>query len=204
MSKFSSAKRNAISAAKEIQALNSAKAVWDKDKSWSISTRSLNTAFKAAAMEAIETIRGIVNKSGLDSREFQKLTKFQKEQVENTTLDMYAAEDSKNYVKAMLPRDTGNLQDNAFKVRIAEDGVYEIYIDYLIAPYAGPGPYKKKDGTMSAPGNSRVYEIIEATWPLIKMRFEERMAATMATINGSNIDREKSAFRLMYGLDEEF
>ena len=72
---------------------------------------------------------------------------------------------SKRTLKTLLPRDTGNLQDNAFIVRYTPGGL-EIYIDELIAPYAKYPHIKRK---------------IDAVWPIIVKRFAQDIATA---ING--------------------
>jgi hypothetical protein len=100
----------------------------------------------------------------------------------DTAIDKFAAEKAKNYVKPMLPkakdkgqgpkhppRKGGNLRNNALKVRLTQDGIYEIYIDYLVAPYAA---YPNVD------------KIIQANWPIIRTRFENSLYGTIAARSG--------------------
>lgn len=69
-------------------------------------------------------------------------------------------------VRKILPRRSGNLADNAFRVKETKDG-WEIYIDDLIAPYANYPNVKKK---------------LEAMMPIIINRFVQDIAAA---VNGS-------------------
>ena len=71
-----------------------------------------------------------------------------------------AATRARASLKKLLPRQSGNLQDNSFKVRDTSDGV-ELYIDEMIAPYAKYPHVKKK---------------IDAVWPIIVRRFAEDIA----------------------------
>jgi len=76
-----------------------------------------------------------------------------------------AAIRSKSTIKNLLPRKTGNLQDNAFKIKYVRDGI-ELYIDETIAPYVKYPNVKR---------------IIDEVWPIILNRFAQDIAVA---ING--------------------
>jgi hypothetical protein len=81
---------------------------------------------------------------------------------------LYAAKSAQNFVRPMLPRKTGNLQDNAFKLVMGESpsGLpsYGITIDLSIAPYAQYPNVKR---------------IIDSQWPSMQTKFQKQLEITL-------------------------
>jgi hypothetical protein len=161
-----------------------------KKQSWTLDENVLNAGLRSAAMSALESIRSLILiQSGKTRNEglllnnqmdvyidleivpYMSYDNPHAKQMEtfDTAIDKFAAEKAKNYVKPMLPIKTGNLRNNALKVRLTQDGIYEIYIDYLVAPYA---QYPNVD------------RIIQANWPIIRTRFENSLYGTIAARSG--------------------
>ena len=161
-----------------------------KRQSWTLDKDVLDAGLRSAAQEALDSIRSLVLiQSGKTRNEglllnnqmdvyidlevvpYMSYDNPHAKQMEtwDTAMDKFAAEKAKNYVKPMLPKKTGNLRENALKVRLTQDGVYEIYIDYLVAPYA---QYPNVD------------RIIQANWPIIRSRFEANLYGTISARSG--------------------
>jgi hypothetical protein len=105
------------------------------------------------------------------------------------TTDEFAALKAKNYVKPMLPKKTGNLRNNALKVRQNEQGEWEVYIDSIVAPYVQYPNVKR---------------IIDANWPLIRQRFEDNLKGTLGARKGG-LYNNRGAVKVIGGgwYDEE-
>lgn len=114
-----------------------------------------------------------------------------KKQMEtwDTSIDQFGAEKAKNYVKPMLPIKTGNLRNNALKIRKNEMDEWEIYIDSMVAPYVQYPNVKR---------------IVDQNWPLIRQRFEDNIKATIGARSGG-LYNNRGAVKVVGGgyYDEE-
>jgi len=103
--------------------------------------------------------------------------------------DFYQLQFAKNYVKRMLPRKTGNLQDNALKVFMNPgSGGPGLTIDYSVAPYAQYPNVKR---------------IIDRQWPsmtaLFYQRLEKIAASRKTGLFGNTSDFKKVKDGELYG-----
>jgi hypothetical protein len=172
-------------------------------QSWTTDLSFLMGNLKNAARDAMESIKGLilrdtgrtVNDAFLLNDNLDVFIDLQispymaydnpyKKQMEtwDTGIDQFAADKAKNFVKPMLPIKTGNLRNNALKVRKNGD-TWEIYIDSLIAPYVDYPNVKK---------------IIDANWPIIRQRFEENIRATIGARSGG-LYNNKGAVKVIGG-----
>jgi hypothetical protein len=181
-----------------------------KRQSWTLDEDILKQGLVSAAKTALETIRSLVLiKTGKTRNEGLMLDNkldvyidlevvpymsydnpYEKQmQTWDEAVDTFAAEKARNYVAPMLPKKTGNLRENALKVRKTKDDKYEVYIDYLVAPYAQ---------------YPNVNKIIKANWPLIEMRFQENLYATISARTGG-LYNNRGAVKIIGGgyFDEE-
>jgi len=172
-------------------------------QSWTTDEVFLMSQLKTAAMDAMNSIRSLilrdtgktVEKAFLLNDKLDVFIDLQvtpymaydnpyKKQMEtwDTGIDQFAAEKAKNYVKPMLPKKTGNLRENALKIRKVND-VWEVYIDSVIAPYIEYPNVKK---------------IIDANWPIIRQRFENNIKATIGARSGG-LYNNKGAVKVVGG-----
>jgi len=92
---------------------------------------------------------------------------------------------SKNRLKPMLPIKTGNLRENAFKVRPTpgEESNWGVYIDEAVAPYVKYPNVKR---------------IIDQQWPLIRAKFQNNMKGYEAALTGG-LYNNKGAEKMLGG-----
>jgi len=172
-------------------------------QTWTTDMSFLMSNLKVAAMDAMNSIKSLILRDtgktvneafmlndnmdvfiDLQVSPYMAFDNPYEKQMEtwNTGIDQFAADKAKNFVKPMLPKKTGNLRENALKVR--KDGdQWEIYIDSLIAPYVEYPNVKK---------------IIDANWPLIRQRFEDNIKATIGARSGG-LYNNKGAVKVVGG-----